>query len=81
MELSAISLRAAWSMNATGSHSRPDRRPRVGHMRPIWRVIAAITPMRRPHAFNGGNGSETLEISLQYMTLLRVLMMHRAADA
>ena len=29
-------------------------RPRVGRMRPIWRVIAAITPMRRPHAFNGG---------------------------
>ena len=26
------------------------RRPRVGRMRPIWRVIAAITPMRRPHA-------------------------------
>ena len=22
----------------------------VGRMRPIWRVIAAITPMRRPHA-------------------------------
>ena len=35
-------------------HSRPQRRSRVGRtsaaMRPIWRVIAAITPMRRPHA-------------------------------
>ena len=30
------------------------RRPRVGRMRPIWRVIAVITPMLRPHAFNGG---------------------------
>ena len=29
------------------------RRPRVGRMRPIWRVIAAITPMRRPHAADG----------------------------
>ena len=26
----------------------------VGRMRPIWRVIAAITPMRRPHAAAGG---------------------------
>ena len=30
------------------------RRPRVGRMRSIWRVIAAITPMRRPHAAAGG---------------------------
>ena len=31
-------------------HSRPQCVGRtVGLMRPIWRVIAAITPMRRPH--------------------------------
>ena len=34
------------------------RRPRVGRMRLIWRVIAAITPMRRRMRY----GSETLEI-------------------
>ena len=47
-------------------HSRPQcvdgasaaRRPRVGRMLLIWRVIAAITPMRRRMRY----GSETLEI-------------------
>ena len=37
------------------------RQPRVGRMRPIWRVIATITPMRRPHAAAGG----TLVIFIQ----------------
>ena len=41
---------------------RPQRRQRVGRMRPIWRVIAAITPMRRRMRY----GSEALEIGLQY---------------
>ena len=44
---------------------RPQHRPRVGRMRPIWRVIAAITPMCRRMCY----GIETLEIPeipLQY---------------
>ena len=35
-------------------------------MRSIWRVIAAITPMRRPHAFNGGTVVKHWKIPLQY---------------
>ena len=57
--------RSVGRASAASTGRRPQRRPRVGRMRPSWRVIAAIIPMRRRMRY-GSETLEILEIPIQY---------------
>ena len=62
-----ITLRVKRSVQSRPER-RPERWPHVGRIRPIWRVIAAITPIRLPDPSDG----DTVVIHWKFHTWMEI---------